>query len=129
MKAVMSWDIVSKLKSQRLLLASGEISSNDAEEWTKKRREQTVHRYKAILHNMLAHPNYLNKRKEELHKYRDIHHIDNSQHQLALKEMGWTLSEFETGRKEGQVDEDLLETQEVHGWKWYAHDIYLRLSG
>jgi hypothetical protein len=129
LKAVMSWDIVSKLKSQRLLLASGEVRANDAEEWTKKRGEQTLHRYKAILHNMLAHPNYLNKRKEELHKYRDIHHIDNSQHQLALKEMGWTLAEFEAGRKEGQVDEDLLETEEVHGWKWYAQDIYLRLSG
>jgi CRP-like cAMP-binding protein len=129
LKAVMSWDIVSKLKSQRTLIALGEVTANDAEEWTKKRRDQTLHRYKAILHNMLAHPNYLNKRKEELHKYRDIHQIDNTHHQLALKEMGWTLAEFESGRKEGQVDEDLLETEDVHGWKWYAQDVYLRLFG
>ncbi len=126
MKAVMSWDIVSKLKSQRVLLASGLVA--DPEEWTTKRREQTLHRYKAILRNMLAHPQYLNKRKEELCKYRDIHHIDDYQHEVALKEMGWTLEEFETGSKEGQVDEDAVE-MEQYGWRWYAQEVYFRLFG
>jgi len=124
LKAVMSWDIVSKLKSQRSLLASGMIT--DPEEWTRKRREQTLHRYEGILQNLLLHPEYLNKRKEELAKYRDIHHIDDTQHQEALKEMEWTLAEFEAGKKEGQIDEDLFDDEE-YGWKWYAKSIYLRL--
>jgi CRP-like cAMP-binding protein len=125
-KAIMSWDIVSKLKSQRGLLATGLVA--DPEEWTRKRREQTLHRYKAILNNMLAHPQYLNKRKEELNKYRDIHHIDDEEHEIALKEMGWTLEEFEAGCKEGQVDEDMVEMQK-NGRRWYAHEIYFRLFG
>lgn len=125
-KAVMSWDIVSKLKSQRGLISTGEVV--DPEVWTRKRREQTLHRYKNILSNMLAHPQYLNKRKEELCKYRDIHHIEDEQHELALKEMGWTLEEFEAGRKEGQVDEDEEEMQK-NGWRWYAHEVYFRLFG
>jgi CRP-like cAMP-binding protein len=126
MKAVMSWDIVSKLKSQRVLMSSGLVS--DPEAWTIKRREQTLHRYKSILSNMLAHPQYLNKRKEELTKYRDIHHISDDQHEYALKEMGWSLEEFEAGCKEGQVDEDVVEMQK-YGWKWYAQSIYFRLFG
>jgi len=122
MKAVMSWDIVSKLKSQRALLAAGLI--RDPEQWTRKRREQTLERYKAILANMLSHPRYLSKRKEELSKYRDIHHIDNGQHQLALEEMGWTMAEFEAGRKEGADAMD-----EERGWKWYLQDVYFRTFG
>ena len=124
LKAVMSWDIVSKLKSQRSLLASGLVT--DPEEWTRKRREQTLHRYKGILSNMLSHPEYLNKRKEELAKYRDIHHIDRAQHEHALEEMGWTMAEYEAGRKEGFIDED-AEERKGYGWKWYAKDVYLRL--
>lgn len=116
LKAVMSWDIVSKLKSQRSLLASGKI--DDVERWTQKRREQTLSRYKAILHNMLSHPNYLNKRKDELAKYRDIHHIQMSEHVLALKEMGWTLAEFEAGVKEGQLNEDKIERKQM-GLRWW----------
>ena len=124
LKAVMSWDIVSKLKSQRALLASGIIA--DPEEWTRKRREQTLHRYQSILSNLLSHPEYLNERKEELSKYRDIHHVDQTQHEIALKKMGWTLAEYEAGKKEGQINED-LEERKGYGWKWYAKDVYLRL--
>eukprot|EP00934_Nitzschia_sp_Nitz4_P005254 Nitzschia sp. Nitz4//scaffold74_size92883//17280//18656//NITZ4_004815-RA/size92883-processed-gene-0.27-mRNA-1//-1//CDS//3329557571//5244//frame0 len=124
-KAVMSWDIVSKLKSQRHLLAKREIE--DPEIWTIKRREQTLSRYKAILSNMLAHPDYLNKRKEELHKYREIHHIEDNEHEMALLEMGWTVAEFETGVHEGQVDDDEEEVWTYQGWKWYLHDLYLRI--
>eukprot|EP00980_Cylindrotheca_fusiformis_P008492 scaffold1804_cov125-Cylindrotheca_fusiformis.AAC.3 len=123
LKAVMSWDIVSKLKSQRSLLASGIVK--DPEEWTRKRREQTLARYRGILRNMLTHPQYLNKRKEELTKYRDIHHIDDAEHEEALEAMGWTLSEFEAGKKVGQVDEDLTE-KKVVGWRWYASLLYAR---
>ena len=124
LKAVMSWDIVSKLKSQRSLLSSGKVV--DPEEWTKKRRQQTLDRYKAILNNILMHPRYLNERKEELHKYRNIHHINDREHNLALMEMGWTLSEFDAGKNEGQIDEDLVEDH-LHGsWKWYIQDVKFR---
>jgi CRP-like cAMP-binding protein len=126
MKAVMSWDIVSKLKSQRFLMSSGAVT--DPELWTRKRSEQTLHRYKSILSNMLAHPQYLNKRKDELTKYRDIHHISDDQHEYALKAMGWSLEEFEAGSKQGQVDEDVVEMQK-YGWKWYAQSVYFRLFG
>jgi CRP-like cAMP-binding protein len=124
LKAVMSWDIVSKLKSQRSLLASGIVK--DPEEWTRKRREQTLHRYRGILRNMLTHPEYLNKRKEELSKYRDIHHIDSVEHEQALKAMGWTEAEFGAGKKEGQIDEDLAEKKH-YDWTSYAKNAYLRL--
>jgi CRP-like cAMP-binding protein len=124
LKAVMSWDIVSKLKSQRSLVTSGIIE--DPEEWTRKRREQTLHRYRGILRNMLTHPAYLNKRKEELSKYRDIHHIDSVEHEQALRAMGWTQAEYDAGKKEGQIDEDLAEKKH-YDWTSYAKDAYLRL--
>jgi CRP-like cAMP-binding protein len=125
LKAVMSWDIVSKLKSQRSLMASGIIE--DPELWTRKRREQTLHRYRGILRNMLTHPNYLNKRKEELSKYRDIHHVDSEEHEQALKEMGWTQAEFDAGKKEGQIDEDLSEKKKHYNLTSYLKDKYQRL--
>jgi CRP-like cAMP-binding protein len=116
LRAVMSFDIISKLKSQRELLASGKIT--DPELWTEKRREQTRSRYKAILRNMLSHPDYLNKRKDRLAKYREIHHIQMSEHLLALEEIGWTSQEFEAGVKEGQTDEDALEKKNM-GLRWW----------
>jgi CRP-like cAMP-binding protein len=126
LKAIMSWDIVSKLKSQRVLLSSGLV--HDAEEWTKLRREQGFHRYAAILHNMLQHPKYLKKRKEELHKYRQIHYIDDAHHEEALKEVGWTLAEFEAGSKEGVLDEqdEVEEGVKETGWLWFIQKISLR---
>jgi len=124
LKAVMSWDIVSKLKSQRSMLASGKVK--DPEEWTNKRRQQTLHRYKGILKNVLAHPAYMNRRKDELIKYRDIHHIEQAEHEQALKEMGWTLAEFDAGKKEGQIDEDLAEPI-PHDWRAYFYQLYERL--
>jgi len=116
LKAVMSWDIVSKLKSQRVLLASGHI--DDPERWTLKRREQSLARYKAILCNMLKHPNYLNARKDELAKYREIHQVSYSDHVSALHDIGWTVEEFDSGIKEGQLDEDEIEKQML-GLKWW----------
>jgi CRP-like cAMP-binding protein len=125
-KAALSWDIVRKLKSQRQLLASGTIV--DPESWTKKRNEQNDHRYAAILHNMLEHPSYMAKRREELNKYRMIHHIDDRRHEKALQRFGWTLEEFEAGVKEGQevFEEDLAEHRSL---KWILQDIYFRMFG
>mmetsp|Transcript_3944 Transcript_3944/g.10334 ORF Transcript_3944/g.10334 Transcript_3944/m.10334 type:complete len:483 (+) Transcript_3944:281-1729(+) len=116
LKAVMSWDIVSKLKSQRVLLTSGKI--DDPERWTVKRREQSLARYRAILRNMLAHPKYLNARKDKLAKYREIHRVGDPDHEAALRSVGWTTSEFEVGTKEGQLDEDELERQTL-GYRWW----------
>lgn len=129
LKAILSWDIVSKLKSQRVLLTSGVVLN--AEEWTKFRREQGLHRYAAILHNMLQHPKYLKKRKEELHKYRQIHYIDDAHHEQALKEVGWTLSEFKAGYKEGVVDQEdeVEEGGKETGWLWFIQDMRLRFLG
>lgn len=116
LRAVVSWDIVSKLKSQRVLLASGKI--DDPERWTEKRREQSLARYTAILKNMLAHPGYLNERKDKLAKYREIHQVGDVDHVSALDSIGWTLSEFGSGVKVGQLDEDELERQNL-GWQWW----------
>jgi len=117
LKAVMAWDIVSKLKSQRVLLASGHI--DDAERWTEKRREQSLARYRSILRNMLSHPDYLNARKDKLTKYRDIHQVCDEDHESALDQIGWTIQEFESGLKEGQLDEDELEKQRM-GFQWWV---------
>lgn len=62
MKAILSWDIVSKLKSQRMMLYRGLI--DDPEKWTQLRRQQNVDRYASILHNVLCHPKFLQQRKE-----------------------------------------------------------------
>jgi len=117
LQACLSWDIVSKLKSQRVLLASGHIK--DPERWTIKRREQSLARYTAILRNMLSHPGYLNELKEKLAKYREIHQVGDIDHETALKNIGWTLAEFECGYKEGQLDDDAIEREKL-GWKWYV---------
>jgi CRP-like cAMP-binding protein len=129
LKAILSWDIVSKLKSQRVILSSGLIQ--DPEGWTKLRREQGFHRYAAILHNMLQHPQYLKKRKEELQKYRQIHFIDDGHHEEALKEVGWTLAEFKAGSKEGVMDEqdEVEEGVTETGWLWFIRDFRLRFLG
>jgi len=116
LKAVMSWDIVSKLKSQRVLLTSGHI--DDAEHWTKKRREQSLARYTTILRNMTTHPDYLNVRKDQLTKYREIHQVTDNDHVTALKNIGWSVDEFESGIKEGQLDEDMLEMENL-GYQWW----------
>jgi hypothetical protein len=127
LKAVLSWDIVSKLKSQRFMVTSGLVV--DAQKWTQLRREQSSHRYAGILHNMLSHPQYLKQRKEELYNYRQIHHIDDKEHEKALAEVGWTLAEFEAGTKEGHVEEVEEEVKVAYGLKWYMQELYLRLLG
>jgi CRP-like cAMP-binding protein len=116
LRAIMSWDIVSKLKSQRELLAGGVIT--DVDKWTVKRKEQTLSRYKAILQNMLSHPGYLKKRQGRLAKYREIHHVTNEEHIRSLTEMGWTEEEFKLGYKEGQLDDDHLERKR-RGILWW----------
>jgi CRP-like cAMP-binding protein len=129
LKAVLSWDIVRKLKGQRNLLANHVI--DDPDEWNTKRNEQTRHRYAAILHNLLSHTKDLKLRRSELDKYRNIHHIDDEHHKAALKKFGWTPEEFEAGKKKGQTEEWIGEDEDEqkHDWKWYLHDLYLRAFG
>jgi CRP-like cAMP-binding protein len=125
LKAVLSWDIVRKLKGQRKLLANNLI--DDPEEWNEKKTEQTRHRYAAILHNLLSHTKDLKLRRSELDKYRNIHHIDDEHHKAALKRFGWTPEEFEAGKKKGynQINQEY----EKDDWNWYFHDLYLRVFG
>jgi len=126
LKAALSWDIVRKLKLQRVMLAEHKIE--DPELWTQKRNDQNFHRYASILQNMLYHPQYLRERKVELHKYRMVHHIDDEHHRMALKQCGWTPAEFEAGFKEGV--EDLEEEDEIkHDLLWRVQDFCLRVLG
>lgn len=99
LQAVLTWDIVRKLKGQRQSLAEHRKEIIDAELWTKKRNEQSEDRYAAILHNLLLHPEKVGnkKRRVELDHYRKIHNIDDAHHAIALAKCGWTLSDYENG--------------------------------
>jgi CRP-like cAMP-binding protein len=127
LKAVLSLDLIDKLKMQRSLLSMGLI--DDPEEWTKRRTEQTQHRYAAILRNLLSHPGDLVQRRRELNKYRKIHHINEDFHNEVLLMAGWTPEEFAAGHKDGEhhwsKDDDAFKRD----WKWYAKDVYFHIFG
>jgi CRP-like cAMP-binding protein len=139
LKAILTWDIVRKLKAQRVLF--GEHMIEDPEEWTARRNRQTNHRYAAILHAVLHNPQNLQRYHKEINKYRTIHHIDDEHHARALAECGWTMEEFEDGMKQRKARKEMLfdgddldgdtdeEIEDIRDWKWYLHDIYLRLFG
>jgi CRP-like cAMP-binding protein len=140
LKAILTWDIVRKLKAQRNVLVGHLI--DDPEEWTVRRNEQTNHRYAAILHAILRKHKYLQKYRHELDRYRSIHHIDDEHHALALAQCGWTVEEFEAGQKQREVKRTVLldgidyeddldgeHFEEIRDWKWYVQDIYLRFFG
>jgi len=97
LSAAMSWDIIRKLKGQRQYISDQKV--DDPELWTRKRSEQTEDRYAAIIQNVLQCPDYFLKRRDELNKYRIIHHIDEEHHKLALEKCGWTLEEYEVGER------------------------------
>lgn len=105
LKAALSWDIIRKLKGQRLMLANGQVDNPAL--WSVKRKDQGSERYAAILANMLSHPNP-HEHIDELTKYRAIHHIDDEQHRLALAKSGWTPEEFQVGRR-FVADDDLVD--------------------
>mmetsp|Transcript_23425 Transcript_23425/g.33460 ORF Transcript_23425/g.33460 Transcript_23425/m.33460 type:complete len:530 (+) Transcript_23425:267-1856(+) len=118
LKACLSWDIVRKLKTQRHMLVEGRVK--DPKSWTKKREDQGISRYAAILQNMLRHPpEEVQAMSEELNKYRLIHHIDDSDHERALAKCGWTKEEFRLGRqeKEDEFEEDDMEEVESLRWR------------
>jgi len=99
-KAILTWDIVRKLKGQRHAITDHKIA--DPELWTMKRKEQTEDRYAAIIQNVLTSnrdAENMKKRTSELDHYRTIHHIDDVHHELALKKIGWTLEEYHAGMK------------------------------
>jgi len=141
LKTTLTWDIVRKLKGQRLLLREGAVDNPD--QWTQRRTEQSQHRYAIILREMLQDPQYLKKRKQELQKYRLIHHIDDEDHELALLTNGWTVEDFERGcqeKKPGndsrrktsekhQKGEEESSSSTEHDFKWHLHDMYMRIFG
>jgi len=128
LKAILSWDIVSKLKAQRDLLSSGRI--DDPEQWTERRNVQTQHRYAAILYNALLQPEFLSERRKQIAKYRIIHHIDDETHEKALEEVGWTKEEYERGYRDIdlQYDESYLTTLRLR-MRSYVYGLYLRIIG
>jgi CRP-like cAMP-binding protein len=137
LKAIMSWDLVRKLKGQRFLVTDHLI--RDADEWTKLRNQQTTHRYAAILQAVLQSDDLVADAKI-LTRYRIVHHIDDQTHADALQQCGWTPEEFAAGQrhKKWNVDdedeeEELLLLRDrmwrARDWKWYLHDLYLRLMG
>jgi len=113
LQSIISWDIVSKLKKQRQYLISRK--TENPREWTIKRTEQNGFRYKSILKNLLSSHGH-RKYKKQVENYRLIHDINDEQHLETLKELGWTVEEYELGYK--QVFED--ENEIWHGvlGKW-----------
>jgi CRP-like cAMP-binding protein len=100
-KAILSWDIVRKLKAQRFI--GKNLLSEEFDAWTERRNQQTMHRYAAILHNILNHPlQLLKQNRKQVSKYRTIHHVDDEQHAKALAECGWTVEEYEAGGRNRQ---------------------------
>jgi hypothetical protein len=122
LKAIFSWDLVRKLKTQRSLLTSGMI--DDPEEWTKLRNEQTKHRYVAILQNLLSN-DLIEESKQELNKYRLIHCISEDTHNKALEQCGWTPEEFARGYR----DDDGSQGRISHDLYWYGKRLYGRVFG
>ena len=117
LKAVLSWDIVRKLKLQRHMLTEGRVQ--DPQAWTKKREDQGISRYAAILQNMLRHPDGVNNMSEVLTKYRKIHHIEDEDHARALIRAGWTESEFKAGHRDNVDDEeDYVDDEEFEMARW-----------
>lgn len=102
LKAALSWDIVRKLKGQRQSLTDHKVK--DPTLWTLKRKEQSEDRYAAILQNIVQHEDDdFSRRRIELDHYRKIHHIDDNTHRRALEKCGWTVGEYDTGKKKAIV--------------------------
>lgn len=119
LQAVLTWDIVRKLKGQRQSLAEHRKEIVDTELWTQKRNEQNEDRYAGILHNMVLHPEKVgnSKRRGELDHYRKIHHIDDEHHAIALQKCGWTIDEYNEGHQkdENNHESDLKPTLQLEG--------------
>ena len=117
LKAALSWDIVRKLKSQRHMLVEGRVK--DPKSWTKKREDQGISRYAAILQNLLRlPPEEVQAMSEEVNKYRMIHHIEDADHEKALAKCGWTKEEFRLGRQEKVDSEDYDDVDEFESVRW-----------
>jgi hypothetical protein len=127
LKAALSWDVIRKLKGQRQLLIAKTV--DNPELWTMKRNEQSADRYASILQNVLHHKDYLATNRDELVKYRMIHHIDDEAHRRALKKCGWTPEEFKMGQKVGWDVIDDNEEEIIHDWKWTAATAIRRVFG
>jgi len=104
--AALSWDIIRKLKMQRHMLTEGRV--RDATAWTKKREDQGISRYASILQNMLGRTEEFEGHhlSEVLTKYRRIHHIDDGDHERALRKCGWSEEEFRLGKRLDIVEDD-----------------------
>eukprot|EP00559_Dactyliosolen_fragilissimus_P002866 CAMPEP_0184859718 /NCGR_PEP_ID=MMETSP0580-20130426/4706_1 /TAXON_ID=1118495 /ORGANISM="Dactyliosolen fragilissimus" /LENGTH=272 /DNA_ID=CAMNT_0027356513 /DNA_START=808 /DNA_END=1626 /DNA_ORIENTATION=- len=100
LKAALSWDIVRKLKGQRHSISKHEVDAVGIELWTRKRNEQNEDRYASILQNLLHHSQDFEGKRVQLENYKHIHQIDNEHHRMALRKCGWTLAEYEAGKRD-----------------------------
>ncbi|KAL7524175.1 hypothetical protein ACHAXR_000465, partial [Thalassiosira sp. AJA248-18] len=116
LQAALSWDIVRKLKMQRHMLTEGRVKNPTA--WTKKREDQGISRYAAILQNMLQRPEEFADMSEVLRKYRRIHRIDDEDHKRALAKCGWSEREFTLGKKDVVEDDEDIEEAEFESERW-----------
>jgi len=105
LKAALSWDVVRKLKMQRHMLTEGRV--RDPTAWSRKREDQGISRYAAILQNVLRHPEEFGDMhlSEVLTKYRRIHRIDDADHKRALAKCGWSEEEYRMGRRLEEEDD------------------------
>lgn len=130
LKAALSWDIIRKLKGQRVMLASGEVQN--PEQWTNRRSSQNVGRYAAILQNILSDPEQLRMNVDQLANYREIHHIDDDRHRQALERCGWTPEEFNTGYRtvnDGDDSNDDEDFDPKQDWKNKASTAVAKILG
>ena len=116
LQAALSWDIVRKLKMQRVMLADGRVRDPGA--WTRKRKDQGIARYASILQNVLRHPEEFRDVSEVLTKYRMIHHIDDGDHEAALARCGWTEEEFRSGKRHDVEEDEDVDEKEFESARW-----------
>ncbi len=96
----LSWDIVSKLKSQRHRLSGGDVPVEYTRKWTSTRNAQTDGRYVALVSAMLGGESVVTEdNRRFINNYARIHSVADEKHEFALKQCGWTLEEFEDGKK------------------------------
>jgi hypothetical protein len=109
-QSVLGWDIVSKLKAQRSLLARKTLIDGERpQDVIAHRQDQSQYRYAYILHNVLSQQRGdIHAFKEDLDTYRTIHHISPEQHSKALTECGWTEPEYKLGFKKRATEKSSI---------------------
>ena len=112
LQASLCWDIVQKLKRQRKAAALEEggegLRRRTTAEQTlgRLKNEQTLGRYAAVVGAIVGERQTVSKEERKvIDKYRAIHVVDDERHKNVLGKHGWTIEEFELGRKNAFEEE------------------------